>query len=538
MTQTGVSPRLRNAEAGACALLKPADPPKWLLRYLGKTRTRSGGKVGKQNGDLIPQGGRNDWLTSMAGKMRYAGFEQKSITAALIAENELRCVPPLGEAEVLNIAKSVSSYPPADEVHHRDFSHDRWPDPLKPSAFYGLAGDLVRVIEPHSEADPAALLIQFLVAFGNLIGRFPYFLVEADRHFMNLFATIVGQTAKARKGTSWGRVHSILLDVDLGWCEARIVSGLSSGEGLIWEVRNRPRKTQTVPGNANPARYLDKRVLVTEPEFARVLQVAERESNTLSAVMRQAWDTGNLRILTKKQAAYSTEAHISIIGHITRDELRRRLTDAAVGNGFANRFLWVCAKRSRLLPFGSTPKIEDLEPIIDKLKAAVGFARGTRQMYMSLKARELWQKIYPKLSEGQPGLFGSVTSRAEAQTIRLACIYALLDNSSIVRVQHLRAALAVWRYCEASARFIFGDSLGDTTADEILKQLRNRSDGMTRDQIREHFSRNKPSAEIERTLHGLREHGLVNVEKEKDNRPGRPSERWFASSAVRAKRGN
>jgi hypothetical protein len=62
-----------------------------------------------------------------------------------------------------------------------------------------------------------------------------------------------------------------------------------------------------------------------------VLQVIERESNTLCAIIRQGYDTGDLRILTKRQAARATGAHICIIGHITKDELKRLLTDTAVG---------------------------------------------------------------------------------------------------------------------------------------------------------------------------------------------------------------
>ncbi|MFC1944493.1 hypothetical protein ACFLX5_03240 [Chloroflexota bacterium] len=30
-----------------------------------------------------------------------------------------------------------------------------WPNPLEEEAFYGLAGDVVRAIAPHTEADPA-----------------------------------------------------------------------------------------------------------------------------------------------------------------------------------------------------------------------------------------------------------------------------------------------------------------------------------------------------------------------------------------------
>jgi hypothetical protein len=44
--------------------------------------------------------------------------------------------------------------------------------------------------------------------------------------------------------------------------------------------------------------------------------------------------------------------------------------------------------------------------------------------------------------------------------MRLSALYALLDKSAVVKADHLKAALALWEYCEASARFIFGEALG------------------------------------------------------------------------------
>ena len=74
-----------------------------------------------------------------------------------------------------------------------------WPKPPAPIAFHGLAGDFVRVIEPHSEADPVALLVQTLAFFGNVIGRGPYFPVEGDRHGLNLFVVLVGEPVRDEK---------------------------------------------------------------------------------------------------------------------------------------------------------------------------------------------------------------------------------------------------------------------------------------------------------------------------------------------------
>jgi Protein of unknown function (DUF3987)/Primase C terminal 1 (PriCT-1) len=491
-------------------------------------------------GNKIPKGHRHNTLVSLAGSMRRRGMGVDAIEAALWIENCTRCEPPKSREEVRKIAESAGQWAPASEASATDdvtAPATRWPDPLKQEAFHGISGELVRLIEPHSEADLAALLIQFLVCVGNLVGRIPHFIAEADRHFLNLFAVIVGQTSKGRKGTSLGQIRKNLACVDSAWSRDRVMGGLSSGEGLICAVRDEVRELKPSGKKGSQPEYKevitdagvnDKRLLVVEPEFARVLQVAERESNTLSAIMRQAWDDGTLRILTKKQAA-ATGAHISIVGHITKSELQRLLTDTAVANGFANRFLWVCARRSKLLPEGGALNEVDFNSLQQKIQDAVLFARNVGVLRRDDDAKAVWRDVYPALSEGKPGMFGSVTSRAEAQTMRLACLYALLDRSPIVCAQHLMAALAVWQYAEASARFIFGDALGDPTADEILRALRSRAEGMTRTEIREIFQRNKTSAETSRALGVLLEYGLASMTRlhESDDQK-RPPERWKA----------
>ena len=92
-------------------------------------------------------------------------------------------------------------------------------------------------------------------------------------------------------------------------------------------------------------------------------------------------------------------------------------------------------------------------------------------------ARPLWVERYPSLSEGAPGLLGAVTSRSEAQVLRLACVYALMDSSVAIELEHLKAALAVWDYAEASARYIFGDATGDPVADSIEEMLTGAPEG-------------------------------------------------------------
>jgi hypothetical protein len=125
-------------------------------------------------------------------------------------------------------------------------------------------------------------------------------------------------------------------------------------------------------------------------------------------------------------------------------------------------------------------------------------------------------------------MLGAVTARSEAQTIRLALVYALLDGVGEIDVSHLSAALALWEYCEASAEYIFGDMLGDPVADEITRALQQAgSDGMTRTAIRDLFGRNQSSDRIGAALVLLVTNGLARMEM----RPtlGRPAEVWVAT---------
>src|SRR5206468_4028956 len=126
------------------------------------------------------------------------------------------------------------------------------------------------------------------------------------------------------------------------------------------------------------------------------------------------------------------------IGHVTADELRAELTATDKANGFANRFLFIAARRSKVLPFGGTQIRRDvLDGFTARLRAAATRARGLGVVSMTLGARDAWERVYALLSEGKPGLFGCVTARAEAQVLRLALVYALMDEAETIDKPHL-----------------------------------------------------------------------------------------------------
>jgi hypothetical protein len=91
-----------------------ADAPAWLRERLTTSPSPSSSRAEHRDG--IPEGQRNQTLTSLAGAMRRRGATAHAIEAALLAENANRCVPPLREEEVKRISQSISQCEPAASV--------------------------------------------------------------------------------------------------------------------------------------------------------------------------------------------------------------------------------------------------------------------------------------------------------------------------------------------------------------------------------------------------------------------------------------
>jgi Protein of unknown function (DUF3987) len=425
-------------------------------------------------------------------------------------------------------AGQIISSSDTEESIRTAISAPPWPKPLSDAAYHGIAGEFVRTILPHTEADPAALLFQLLTFAGNVFGDTAWLTVERTKHYANLFIVVVGATAKSRKGTAEGWVRDLLRIAAPTWDRNCIASGLSTGEGLIARVRDpeygkdkKGRDELIHPGVA------DKRLLIVESEFSRPLHVMERGGNsTLSAVLRDASDHKPLSILTRNDPVKAHGASISIVAHITCEELRRDLTDVSTANGFANRFLWAVAQRSKALPFGGNVSDGALEELAHKLRASLE-QPSVGPIRFDEIARHKWHNVYPDLTEDHPGLLGALTARTEAQVVRVAIIYALLDHQHLIGKAHLDAALEVVRYSNDSVRHIFGDTTGNTIADTILKALRGNSEGLSRWDISNLFSGNTKSAVIIDALSQLLAVGKIRSQRVSTG--GRPAEVWFAA---------
>jgi len=141
-------------------------------------------------------------------------------------------------------------------------------------------------------------------------------------------------------------------------------------------------------------------------------------------------------------------------------------------------------------------------------------------------AAALWAELYSacfERGEGAKGMLGSVLSRGPQQILRLAVTYALLDCASVIDVEHLQAAQAVWCYSEASAALVFAKSTGDPNADKLAFALeRVYPRGMNGTQLSELFGRHLKADGIARVRLMLEQDGRA-VSRKEESTGGRPA---------------
>jgi hypothetical protein len=403
----------------------------------------------------------------------------------------------------------LSNPPPRSEPMPRELAYPE----LSEAALHGVAGLAVRTIAPHTEAHPASILLQLLVVFGNLVGRGPRCMVDATRHGLNLFLVLVGDSGKARKGTSWAQIARLFAEVDQPWLSSCVNRARLTPNGLLFALRDQQPAT-------------DRRFLALCEEFASVLHALKRGSGHLSPLLRCAWDDGNLPTLDMQRHLQATGTHISMIAHITRSELTPNLNQTETHNGFANRCLWAVVERSNCLPEGGNLSAGELSGVAREVRRALDWTNANPEIIFRRDpaAAELWGKQYPALSQLRPGLRGGATSRAEAQVLRLSAIYAALDCSPIIQLPHLQAALALWDYCYASASLLFGVSTGDPIADRIREAVEASDTGLSKSQIRRLFHGHVDGYRIDGALETLVALGALSNRSQPTG--GRPSTLW------------
>lgn len=394
-----------------------------------------------------------------------------------------------------------------------------WPT-LDPKAFQGLAGDIPRALDPATEADPAAVLAQALAVFGWLVGNTGtagHLLIANEKHGPRVWPVIVGDTSSGAKGTSWAAAWRPFRRYLEGDTSTPVHSnGLSSGEGLIEAVRDDIGDPED-ERNWWPG-VDDKRLLVRETELASVFHRMGREGNTLGPLLRQAWDGGDLRTLTRKPIC-ATDPHIVLVGHVSPGELATVVKSQDVNGGTLNRFLFIASRRSKRLPYGGNAPQEVVDDLAVRIGRALHSAAGAERVNLSEDCRKAWAQMYMRLTADRPDtVLTKATGRRAPHVLRLALIYALMDECRTIDVRHLEAAAALEQYSVDTAAYLFSASQATARQQEVSDLAKfiedGGIDGRTRTEIsREHFRGNRKADEIKLMLRELVESGHVRETK-------------------------
>jgi hypothetical protein len=420
-----------------------------------------------------------------------------------------------------------------------------WPRAISDVGMYGIAGDFVRLSEPHTEADPNIILLTFLVYAGNIIGRNFYVAAGADKHCGNIFLCKVGHTGYGRKGSADSVVESFFRAGNAPGLP-HMLYGISSGEGVINEIRDPTyktelnKKTRKSETRLTDAGISDKRLIINLSEMHQCLAMIRRSDSILSSVIRQAWDKDMLSSPSKNSGVRASGAHVSITGGISQEEFLRQVTAADAENGTLNRFLIACSHRSKKLPEGGkffnlieSSDWSDLQTRFNQNIANLN--NETIQLKRDANASDNWgidatpdRGLYDALTHVQAGLWGDITARAAQQVMRLSLTTAVINGYREIRDEHQEAAAEQWRYCDESARHTFGGQIDNPVATRIIEALqRAQLGGLTRTELRDLFQRHRSANEIDQALRWLANIGLVRCEVVSANGRGRPTERWF-----------
>ena len=442
----------------------------------------------------------------------------ESWTAEAIQEEVKRVV----EAEEKQYGKGQQdkednhSFCPADDVD--DF--ELWPE-LDPGAIHpGLIHDFIHAATENSEADPAAVLGTLLTRLSVEVGRNPFMRIGDGRQHVNLLAAIAGPTGSGRKGTSAKPVERLFKLAAQDYIPARTSPGpLSSGEGLIDAVKDQvlnwvvDKKSKTGAGSwivVHPG-VDDKRLFILTEELSSALQAMSREGNTLSSIVRQIFDSGNLEPLTKSSKIKATGAHIGVLGHITIYELNGLLQESEIHNGLINRFLWFCSRRQKVCTFPEPISDMDILNFQEEIKDIVRFSSKVGEIRHSRASRELWEEFYPGLSDSEGGFMGAVLERAPALVLRLAMLHCLADCMEELTPKHLETSIMVWDYCEKSARYIFADkNVKNPLAKKIMELLTVQPSSLTG--IHKALGNHADAKNIKATLKSLFERNKITMD--------------------------
>lgn len=237
---------------------------------------------------------------------------------------------------------------------------------------------------------------------------------------------------------------------------------------------------------------------------------SRREGNTLAAVLRDAWDGRPLSTMNVGVRSRVVDVHsLAVVGHLTPQTLREKMSAGDLSNGFLNRFFVFLVHRPQLVPWpepmDATARLR-LGTIVDRASTAAEgeytFTAAAKQVYVD------WYVRYSEDAERQNERVAMATARLQANLIRTALIYAALDNTAcLIEVGHVRAAIAlVANSADSCAQLLAPGKVGLDA--KVLAAL-EANGALSKNDLRDKLNRHVKSVDLDKALKALRDGGLI-----------------------------
>lgn len=476
--------------------------------------------VASTSGKKLTEGGRNQALFKTGSAIRNHLLSSDAVRFALSSENKFRCSPPIGEEEVNRITESVLKYEPKLIVEPS----------IQEECFFGVAGLLANESAPQVGVSREAVLFQLLIFIGNMCEHKFHFNLGGSKLYLNDYLLIVGETSKAKKGTSLKTVKYFIEKINEEYYKTCIRTGVNSGEGLVNAVRDRVISLEEKKNGEIKETVLDeggksKTALFIEPEFSRLMKSGKRDGNTSTEILRQAWDGDYLEVVVKKDSCSSSDHHISMIGHITQNEFEFLNSNVDSTNGYLNRFLFCRIFNGSPVPL---PKSFDSLSFsfMPRLFSVIAFIRntGTEELKLEESAISFWEEIYSDFFYSPDDGFSELMARTPTHILKVAMIFSVLDCSYCISKDHLISAKAIVDYSNDSIRFIFSSPSKKKNNNErkVVEYISKKDGSVMRSEVmRELFNKKIKALELDGLKDSLILQNLIRVE----NIDG--AERWI-----------
>ncbi len=316
-----------------------------------------------------------------------------------------------------------------------------------PSIENKLCNQYMQILEDVTEAPRSYHLFTFLTIVGMLVGRSAYISWGADKIFPNLWTMIVGHTGRARKSSTINKGRAILNDIAP---DVQVLSSLSTWEGLLSAMQR-----------SNDNIVLRNEVtIVCMSEFDGFLKKTRQDS--IAHLIPQLCDLydcqADVRSVTKGNPLVVKNPFFSILAGIQPEVLEKSFQSNDVHGGFAGRFIYVYDVSDKEIPIPIWNKQKEYNALLMELNAIKITNTKERAYAISDDCIEIWNLFYHtyRTPNGDPPLLLQLNDRMQNHVLKIAMLFAILDESDNIDKKHLVDAVSIGYWLMYNNRKLFG----------------------------------------------------------------------------------